>query len=95
MSHIPKPRAKLSSRTDLRVLKGGTRRYKRPRYNRYNVFNNSEINQIQKLLQGAKYGDCAYIAFNHRIPSSIMRTWKIKLQKDPNYNIHDGYKRNR
>ena len=95
MSHIPKPMASLLSRTDLRVLKGGTRRYTRPRYNRYNGFDNLEIKQIQDLLQDAKYGDCAYLAFHHNIPSSTIRTWKIEIQKNPNYNIRDGYKRNR
>ena len=95
MSHIPKPRTKLSRRTDVRVLRGGTRRYKRPRYHRYAYFDHSEIDQIQNLLKDPKYGDCAYIAYEHKIPSSTVRTWKSKIEKDPDYDIRKGYKRNR
>lgn len=93
MSHIPKPRAKLKNRTQITQLKS-TKRYARNRYNKYKYFN-KELNEIQTKLSDPKYGDCAFIAFEHKFPSSTVRTWKAKIKNDPNYDIEKGYKRNR
>ena len=93
MAHVPKPRSKLATRTDPRKLKPA-RRYKRGRYIKYSLLG-KEIVEIQQLIQDPKYGDCAYIAFERKIPSSTVRTWKSKIKHDPNYDIKRGYKRNR
>lgn len=61
---------------------------------RYNCYGN-EIEQIQNLLKNPKYGDCAYIAYCHKFPSSTVRTWKAKIQNDPIYEINQGYKSKR
>ena len=94
MAHVPKPRTTLTSRTDVRTLRRGVKRYTRPRYLKYNCYSD-EIQQIQNLLQNPKYGDCSYIAYYHKFPSSTVRTWKSKIQHDPNYNIQVGYKSKR
>lgn len=61
---------------------------------RYNCYGN-EIEQIQNLLKNPKYGDCAYIAYCHKFPSSTVRTWKANIQNDPIYEINQGYKSKR
>ena len=93
MSHIVKPRLKLKSRTDERLLKPA-RRYRRKRYIKYDYFQ-EEVKEIQNLLTNPKYGDCAYIAYEHKFPATTVRTWKSKIQKDPQYDIKKGYKRMR
>ena len=55
----------------------------------------NEIENIENLLKNPKYGDCAYIAYHHKFPSSTVRTWKAKIQHDPSYNIQNGYKSKR
>ena len=94
MAHVPKPRTTLTSRTDVRTLRRGVKRYTRQRYLKYNCYSD-EIKQIQNLLQNPKYGDCSYIAYYHKFPSSTVRTWKSKIQHDPSYNIQVGYKSKR
>ena len=94
MAHILKLRSTLHSRTNIRTLRKDARRYTRPQYLKYKTFGN-EIDQIQKILQNPKYGDCSFITYQHKFSSSINRTWKAKIQHDPDYSIKTGYKSKR
>ena len=91
MAHIPKPRANLKTRTDEGILRRNTKRYSRPRYLKYS-FIEEELQDVQMLLQNPQYGDMAYIAYQHKFPSSTVRTWKAKIKADPSYDITKGYK---
>ena len=91
MAHVPKPRKHLQSRTEIRKLKA-SHKYTRGRYFKYYE---KELEEVRQQLINAKYGDCAYIAYERKIPQTTVRTWKQKVQKDPNYSITNGYKRKR
>ena len=93
MSHIPKPRKKLQTRTETKKLKPA-HKYKRNRYIKYKYIS-KEVDEIREQIANASYGDCAYIAFERKIPSSTIRTWKSKIRHDPEYSISLGYKRKR
>ena len=93
MSHGPKPRANLKSRSDTRSLKA-VKHYTRGRYNKY-INYGDEIDKIQNILQNPKYGDCAYIAYEQKIPVTTVKTWKQKIQSDECYDIKSGNKRER
>lgn len=93
MAHIPKPRKHLQARTDMRRLKA-TRRYTRGRYHKYHLYE-KELKEIEEQLANPHYGDCAFIAYERKIPATTIRTWRAKIQANPEYSISKGYKRNR
>ena len=75
-------------------IREGLNRLKRQHYNKYR-FLSTEVKEIQELIQSPQYGDCAYLTYVHKIPSSTIRTWKVKIEKDPSYDVIKGYKRKR
>ena len=69
-------------------------KYTRGKYHKYKYYE-KELEEVRQQLINAQYGDCAYIAYERKIPQTTVRTWKKKVQKDPNYSITKGYKRKR